>query len=170
MNKESFILKFILLFTIIIFKACNPFAPHLAENSSDTPVIGDQTTVEGVFKNFRYAYIFKDTTVYSRLLADNYIFTYWNYDLGLPKSWGRAEDMIATSRLFDNVQDFDLIWSEVWKEEGDSLFKLIHRDFYLNIRYYSSNSDELQVKAAFQLERQKTADEWKITICRDESY
>ena len=66
-----------LFFSFILFASCeNPFSPKLAGNIIEETVLGDQTTVDGVFKNFRYAYIFKDTLVYGNLLTDNFTFIY----------------------------------------------------------------------------------------------
>ena len=52
------------VFVLVVAGCTNPFAPSLAEQAPDTPILGDQRTVEGVFQNFRYSYLFRDTLVY----------------------------------------------------------------------------------------------------------
>src|SRR3970282_819041 len=85
--------------------ACNPFAPALdTSDEVDFSLIGDPTTVDGVFQNIRYAYTFRDTTIYGQLLAGDYSFVYRDYDRGVDVSWGRDEEMRTTHGLFQNVQ------------------------------------------------------------------
>jgi len=44
---------------VIIYACTNPFAPKLDANlDSGGPPISDQSTIEGVFQNFQYAYTF----------------------------------------------------------------------------------------------------------------
>lgn len=122
-----------ILLLALVLCACNPFAPSQYNGEDETVVIGDQTKVEGVFQNWRYSYIFADTSVYSNLLADDFSFVYRNYDLGIDDSWGREVDLRTTRTLFDSTESIDLIWNEIIYEIGDSLSKNILRSFNLQL-------------------------------------
>jgi hypothetical protein len=158
----------ILLLTIILC-SCNPFAPSQYEGDQDALVIGDQTKVEGVFQNWRYSYIFADTSVYSNLLDENFSFVYRNYDLGIDNSWGREVDLRTTRTLFDSTESIDLIWNEIVYEIGDSLSKNILRSFNLQLVFGSEDITRINGRANIQLIRKEVDDDWKIEVWRDES-
>jgi len=158
----------LVLGTFIILSACNnPFAPKLAEGGRQ--IIADQTTVDGLFENFRYSYIFKDTLVYGRLLADNFTFTYHNYEKNIDVSWGRTEDMIATAGLFNAAQSLDLIWNQVVISMGDSLRLNITRGFTLNITFDPTYSEEIVGRVNLTIKRVHPDSIWQIERWIDES-
>jgi hypothetical protein len=147
----------------------NPFAPGLAEDGSEHSILGDQKTIEGVFQNFRYSYIFKDTVVYGNLLHDDFTFVYRDYDLGVDVSWGRDQDMLSTNGLFQGTQNLDLIWNDIILEIGDSTLKDISRSFNLTVMFSASDVIRVQGRASFRLRRNNTDEIWKIIQWRDES-
>ncbi len=162
----------IFIVSILVVYACtNPFAPRIADVTADVPVISDQTTVDGVFENFRYAYIFKDTVVYGNLLANDFtfIFTNYNNETFADESWGRDEDMITTAGLFHAAQSLDLIWNEVIVAAGDSLLKVLSRGYTLTIVFNPNDIITVQGRAKFTLKRDSTYLPWKIFEWRDES-
>ena len=64
----GFLKYFSLIFILFIFSCNNPFAPALA--GKDTPIsrlLTPQRTPEEVLSNFRYAYTYKDSLVYSEV-------------------------------------------------------------------------------------------------------
>ncbi len=153
---------------ILVSAACNnPFAPKLADGSHQ--IIADQRTVEGLFENFRYSYIFKDTLVYGRLLADNFTFTYHNYEKNIDVSWGRTEDMIATAGLFNAAQSLDLIWNQVVISLGDSLRLNITRGFTLNITFDPTYGEEIVGRVNLTIKRAHADSIWQIERWIDES-
>ena len=158
-----------ILLLALVLCACNPFAPSQYNGEDETVVIGDQTKVEGVFQNWRYSYIFADTSVYSNLLADDFSFVYRNYDLGIDDSWGRDVDLRTTRTLFDSTESIDLIWNEIIYEIGDSLSKNILRSFNLQLVFSAEDIARINGRANIQLVRSKPEDEWKIEVWRDES-
>jgi hypothetical protein len=160
---------FIALILLALASCENPFAPRLENNPTDNSIFGDQRTVEGVFKNFRYAYIFKDTLVYGNLLADDFTFIYYNYEKSSqPIVWGRNDDLIATSNLFNSAKTIDLMWNEVASKFGDSVQIEIRRGFTLTITL-PSDIFSVEGKAKLNLIRKKPEDEWKIQKWVDES-
>lgn len=147
----------------------NPFAPSLADDSQAAEVLGDQRTVAGLFQNFRYAYVFKDTLTYGRLLDRTFSFVYRNYDKGIDVTWGRDEDMLATHGLFNAAQQLDLVWNDVVITEGDSLAQTISRGFNLTITFNPSDVIRAQGRVNLRIERPTINDVWKIVRWRDES-
>jgi len=152
-----------------IASCTNPFAPSKAEEIPDAPILGDQRTIEGVFQNFRFAYVFKDTLTYGRLLDRTFTFVYRNYDQGVDVTWGRDEDMIATHGLFTAAQQLDLVWNEVVNAEGDSVAMNISRGFILTITLPPADVNRAQGRVNLRLERPDPSSVWKIVRWRDES-
>jgi len=150
--------------------ACtNPFAPAIATNSDVSAILGDQRTVEGLFQNFRYSYVFRDTLTYGRLLDRTFSFVYRNYDKGLDVTWGRDEDMLATHGLFNATQQLDLVWNNVVIADGDSLAQSISRGFNLTITFSPTDVIRAQGRVNLRIERPTTDAAWKIVRWRDES-
>ncbi len=146
----------------------NPFAPRLSLTSSGTS-LGDQRTVDGVFQNFRYAYIFKDTLAYGQLLAPNFVFIYRNYERNTDVSWGRDEEMFSTNGLFRTAQTLDLVWNEIVFSNGDSLSTDIQRGFNLTITFNANDVITVNGRVNLQLSRPTPRDPWLIRRWRDES-
>lgn len=150
--------------------ACtNPFAPALHTSQTGIPVIGDQRTVEGVFQNFRFAYVFKDTLTYGRLLDRSFSFVYRNYDKAIDVTWGRDEDMLSTAGLFNAAQMLDLVWNDVVIADGDNLGQNISRGFTLSITMNPTDIIRVQGRVNLRVERPSSTDVWRIVRWRDES-
>ena len=155
---------------LLILSACtNPFAPKLNDKDFNQSLLGDQKTVEGFFKNFKYAYQFKDTLVFGKLLADDFTFIFRDYNLGIDKTWGRSEEMVSTWGLFQGTNSADLNWNEAVQTIGDSLVLDISRSFSLNIEFNPSDIVRIHGRANLRLKRNSAEDEWKMSIWRDES-
>lgn len=155
----------------VIFSSCiNPFAPSF-DDSPDPgrDVLGDQTTIDGAFTNFKMSYTTQDTLLYGQLLAPDFVFLYTDYDRGIDVSWGRDEDMRATHRLFRNAKDIDLIWNEIITQSGDSLNTTVRRSFNLTISFTADDIVRIGGYANMQFERSNTDRDWKITRWTDES-
>ena len=160
----------LLAICVALLVSCNPFAPKIDTSSQNgDDAIADQSTIEGVFQNFHYAYTFRDTTMYGALLAQDFVFTYRDYDKVVDLSWGRDEDMRITSRLFDNAQSLNLVWNNILGFAGDSLRANVTRSFNLTVTF--NPSDIVRVDGRVSLELQRTASTlpWKITLWKDES-
>lgn len=153
----------------LVVGCTNPFAPAEAQLAANAPILGDQRTVDGVFQNFRFAYVFRDTLTYGRLLDRSFTFVYRNYDKGIDVTWGRDEDMLATSGLFYAAQQLDLVWNDVVIADGDSLAQNISRGFNLTITFDPTDIVRAQGRVNLRLERRASTDPWKIVRWRDES-
>ncbi len=148
----------------------NPFAPSFNANiGSDNSTISDQKTIEGVFQNFQYAYTFKDTTIYGKLITQDFIFTYRDYDLGFDVSWGRDDEMKTTYGLFQNTQRIDLIWNNIILSSIDTLDANIVRGFNLTITFNPTDVIRLDGRVNMALQRKSPDAKWQITRWNDES-
>ncbi len=152
---------------IVSLAGCiNPFAPQLDQTiGNDGFRISDQSSVEGVFENLKYAYTFKDTTIYGNLLASDFIFTYFDYKLNHNVSWGRDEEMRATDGLFSNTQRLDLIWNRIVSISGDSTN--IVRSFNLTVTFNPTDIENIDGRVNMILK--KSGNKWQITRWNDES-
>jgi hypothetical protein len=167
--KGGFIKKLIILglFAVSVSSCVNPFAPKTDPTIGKSGgLISNQTTVDGVFQNFQYAYTFKDTLIYSKLLDNNFIFSYRDYDLGVDVSWGRDDEMKVTNGLFQNSQRLDLIWNNIVSITGDST--RIVRGFNLTITF--NPTDIIYIDGRVDLTLGKGSDnKWRILRWIDES-
>ncbi|MGA7161432.1 MAG: hypothetical protein WBZ48_10545 [Bacteroidota bacterium] len=158
--------------TMVFFGCINPFAPAL-DNSSQAngSVLGDQKTIDGVFQNFKEAYLFKDTTIYGQLLAPDFVFVYIDYDIGADVSWGRDDDMRTTNGLFQNAQSLDLVWNGSVPVDGDTADATINvtRNFNLTVTFSPTDIVNIDGYASLTLSRASTNDEWRIVRWNDES-
>lgn len=104
----------------MILFSCNPFDPKDGTIESFTE-IGDTKTIANLMNNFVYAYNTKDSLHYSTLLDSSFIFEYTD-EYNLFSSWGRAEDLRITSRLFRSFERINLNFtSEFPESEADSI-------------------------------------------------
>jgi hypothetical protein len=159
---------FILLCCGITLISClNPFSPGIDNTTSTENILSDQKTVEGVFQNFKYSYTFRDTSIYGQLLDESFVFSYFDYDLGVDVSWDRTTDMRTTDGLFSNTQDLKLIWNNIVYEDGDSLNVDVRRGFNLTITFNPNDVINFYGFVDISLTRQAAADKWKIKTWKD---
>ncbi|NMB83431.1 MAG: hypothetical protein GYA14_16605 [Ignavibacteria bacterium] len=145
----------------------NPFAPAIDENlGSEGGLLTDQKSITGVFQNLQYAYTFKDTLIYSKILDPSFIFSFRDYNLGVDFSWGRDEEMKVTYGLFQNTQRLDLIWNNIISMTGDST--RIVRSFNLTITFNPTDIIYLDGRVNMELKKDKD-NRWRIFRWNDES-
>ncbi|MHB1688797.1 MAG: hypothetical protein ACYCVH_15695 [Ignavibacteriaceae bacterium] len=138
--------------------------------SSNNPssTLSDQTTIDGVFQNFQYAYTFRDTSIYGQLISPDFVFTYHDYDNGYDVSWGRDEEMKTTYGLFQNSQTLNLIWNNIVLSTQDSTSANIIRGFNLTITFSPTDVVTLNGRVNMSL-RKNSSNKWLITNWVDES-
>ena len=158
----------IIALSLIITSCSNIFAPSI--DNSGSSIISDQKTIEGVYQNFKYAYDFKDSTVYGNLLTSDFIFTYRDYTLGYDVTWDRATEMRTTNGLFQNTQKLDILWNNIVYQSGDSLVQNVRRSFNLTITFNPNDIVRFNGFADMNLSRNSTDDKWKIKKWKDESF
>ncbi|MFO7445927.1 MAG: hypothetical protein R6W90_06140 [Ignavibacteriaceae bacterium] len=166
------IIKFItILILLVMWAACNPFAPAYDENLSDGSTISDLTTTDGVFRNLQYAYTFKDTIIYGDLINQDFIFSFRNFreDQVFDDSWGREEEMRATYGLFQNAQRLDLIWNNIILTSQDSLSANIIRGFNLTVTLNPTDILRVDGRVNMTLRKNPETNKWAIIRWVDES-
>ena len=162
----------LILSLLLILGSCNPFAPGLDESVDETSsIIGDASTIDGVFQNIKYAYTFRDTTIYGQLLNSDFAFVYRDYDRGVEVTWGRDEDMQTTRGLFQNVQRLDLVWNNIIALSSDSASRQasVSRNFNLTVTFNPSDIIRVDGYATLALARSDAQKAWQIVRWRDES-
>lgn len=122
-----------------------------------------------MFQNFQYAYTFKDTTIYGGLLANDFTFTYRDYDQGFDVTWGRDDDMRTTNGLFQNAQRLDLIWNNIVLSTQDSASANIVRSFNLTITFNPTDVVRVDGRVNLSLKKNLSTQVWKIDRWIDES-
>ena len=167
-NKSAVV---ILLLGLMI--ACvNPFAPRLKKEAGHSDLIlTEQKTPEEVLQNFRYAYIFKDSLLYSQLLDSSFIFVYFDPNLGTSGqfvSWGRDIDLRTTARLFRNFDVIDLIWNSTIYESVQENTGEITKSFDLTML---TKDEDIRISglAVFTFRKSPATGKWLIVKWKDES-
>jgi len=156
----------------ILLITCNPFAPGLDTTSDgEDSILGDPTTIDGVFQNMKYAYTFRDTTIYGQLLNSDFVFVYRDYDRGVDISWGRDEEMRTTNGLFRNVQRLDLVWNNIISVSVDSTNTAsdVSRNFNLTVTFNPGDILRVEGYASLALARPASDAPWLIMRWRDVS-
>ena len=161
----------IILIVIFLFTGCkNPFSPSFDDSEgSSSSTLSDLKTIDGVFKNFQYAYTFKDTLIYGELISQDFIFTYRDYELSYDVSWGRDEEMKTTYGLFRNSQRLDLIWNNISLSTEDSLTANVVRAFSLTVTISPTYVLPVEGRVNLSLRKNPDTKKWKITHWTDES-
>jgi hypothetical protein len=161
-----------IVLVFIVLAACNPFAPALDTDTDDgDSILGDQTTINGVFQNMKYAYTFRDTTIYGQLLNSDFVFVFRDYDRGVDISWGRDEEIRTTNGLFRNVQRLDLVWNNIISLSVDSsdTESDVSRNFNLTVTFNPSDIIRVEGYASLALARPVSDAPWMIVRWRDVS-
>lgn len=177
-----------LLFGLIILFAMygcsNPFAPKLGEVEQGTSaILTDRLTPNEVLENFRFAYIFGDSLVYSALIDTGFVFIFFDPNLegtGRFDSWGRDTELRATGGLFRAVRNITLEWNstveeEYWSPAPDSVYSMAMFDEAINAKISKSfqlklgSEIQLTGTAVFSFEKENGGAGWRIVRWIDES-
>jgi hypothetical protein len=123
-----------------------------------------------MLQNFKVAYTFRDSLLYSDLLDTAFLFVYFNPDEGTSgrfDSWGRDTDLTTTGRLFRHFQVVDLVWKSTLYERQDEASGELSKGFDLTL---VSEEADIQVsgRAVFSFRRCLDG-KWRITRWKDES-
>lgn len=166
------------------YGCANPFAPKLGEvEKGTTAILTDRLNPNEVLENFRFAYIFGDSLVYSELIDTGFVFVYFDPSIegtGRFDSWGRDTELKATGGLFRAVRSMILEWNstideEYWSPAPDSVIATV----YFEEAVYAKISKGFQLKidseiqltgtALFSFEKENRGDSWRIVRWIDES-
>ncbi|MFZ0390984.1 MAG: hypothetical protein WAN36_11055 [Calditrichia bacterium] len=100
---------------IFLFACRNPFAPALTNEGKSNKLLTRQETPDSTLKNFRFAYTFKDSLVYSEVLDSTFIFRSMDFNQSPPKpiEWGRDTELRTTARMFRFFNTLDVVWNTI---------------------------------------------------------
>jgi len=146
----------------------NPFAPRL-DTESAVQLCTDLTQVENVLCTFKSAYTFKDTSLYGSIIAEDFTFSFRDYDRGVDVTWGRDDEMRTTYGLFQSAQSLTLIWNNQISSDSGETRRTVIRGFNLTITFNPSDIERVDGYANLTFQRASSADPWKIAFWRDES-
>jgi hypothetical protein len=168
----QFIVTAAILIGVVLLSGClNPFAPKLTNSlEGGDMIITSQATPQEALQNFKIAYTFRDSLLYSDVLDTGFLFVYFDPNEGTSGrlvSWGREEDLLTTGRLFRHFEVIDLVWNEtIYENEGETLSE-ISRGFSLTL-VGENSTYTLAGRAVFTFEKSKDL-KWRITRWKDES-
>ena len=145
--------------------------------------ITEQETPEETLINFRYAYGFHDSLIYSRIIDSSFVFTYYDPDAaggaGRYESWGRDTELRATGRLLRVFNNITLIWNST----VDSSYRQVPTDSTWRDTSFAA-ANEARISKSFELSldqeisisgnaifyfRKSEDEKWRITQWIDES-
>jgi hypothetical protein len=170
--KKGCVKNLLAISCILVFIQCwNPFAPKITNSIEGSDlVITQQKSPKEVLQNFKMAYIFKDSLLYSDVLDTAFLFVYFDPNAGTSgrfESWERDVDLITTGRLFRHFQVVDLVWNEAIYEWSNQIQGEINQSFNLSL---ISMSDDYRFTGRAAFSFRKCQDEkWRITRWKDES-
>lgn len=162
----------LMLLSGIVLTGCyNPFAPELTDRLEvGDLVITQQKTPDEVLQNFKIAYMFQDSLLYSDTIDTSFLFVYFDPSQGSSGqlvSWGREEDLLTTGRLFRHFQVIDLVWNETIYETQKETVSEISKGFDLTLTG-DQTSYMISGRAVFTFRKSGDA-KWRISRWKDES-
>ncbi len=160
-----------LLLGLVLWGCLNPFAPRQKILGQAQLLVTQQKTPEEVLQNFRYAYVFKDSLLYSGLLDSNFIFVYFDPSLGTSGqfvSWGRDLDLKTTGRLFRRFDIIDLVWNSTIYESVQEETAELSKSFDLTLMTSQENI-RITGNAVFSFRKSPYDHKWRIIRWKDES-
>lgn len=156
---------------LVMLAACNPFAPALDDGDAFGDLLGDPTTVEGFFTNFRNAYELRDVSLYETLLDSSFTFVYQDFDAQIEREWGFTQDLESTRRLFQNASLIRLQWNQIFAldELVPGIRTRVVRSFNLTVTLEQGDVFRTDGNVNFTLSRADSLAAWRLVRWRDES-
>lgn len=158
------------LMAITAGMGCNPFAPTLdPDRLANVNLLGDPSSVEGYFQLFKNAYELRDTTLYGRLFSEDFLFSYYDPDLGQDIEWDRATELAISYNLFQSVIQINLDWNYYIELDTTDIEALIVRNFSLSIEEDEQTVFSGSGRAKFKLRRETPIEAWQAYSWFDDS-
>ncbi|RYZ44728.1 MAG: hypothetical protein EOP49_26560 [Sphingobacteriales bacterium] len=99
-------------------------------------IFGDRRRIDGFFEWFRNSYELRDSTMYGRLLAPEFKFTYLNFENSTEESWDRNVEMQSTYNLFRGTKSITLQWNNFIELDTISFDTLARAERSFNLVIY----------------------------------
>lgn len=170
-KRHYFIL--LIIYVWLLLHCTNPFAPKAIKSLKLDQLITDQKTPEDVLTNFKFAYTFKDSTLYSNLVDTLFEFEFYdpNYgSSGADRTFNRDDDLAATGSLFRNFDIIDLTWNSTIYSMIDSTTNTaeISKSFRLSL-INQNTTFNITGNAIFTFKRRTKDGIWRIIHWKDNS-
>jgi len=156
-----------------ILSSCwNPFAPTEGELAGvATLTLTEQRTPDEVLQNFRYAYIYRDSVIYSKLFDTSFIFLYDDPDFGGGAGgdnyWGLDTELRTTGALFRRFDHFSLVWNATIATDSSQTGEIsLTKTFDLT----AGGDISFSGNAVFDFRENPGDNTWRITRWRDNSF
>ena len=170
--EKAFLHTLIFGFLLAIASSCNPFAPELDDvQVNREEILGNRKTINGFFEWFRNSYELRDTTMYGKLLAPEFRFTFLDFANSTEESWDRTVEMQTANNMFRGVKSINLQWNnfiELDTMTYDTLARA-ERSFNLIITHDDNNVYRGVGSALLILRRNSTTDYWIMQSWYDKS-
>jgi hypothetical protein len=166
---------------ILLFACLNPFAPELEITADVQFLVTEQTNPAEVLQNFKLAYFFRDSLLYSDVLDSEFVFYYFDPNLessGRYVNWDRGADLKTTGSLFRAFDIINLVWGSTTYEDtlsrdsnqDPTKIELI-KNFSLKLMDSKGGMDfSLWGKATFTFTKSRYDQKWRIIGWKDDSY
>jgi hypothetical protein len=114
MLNRSILLLVVVFLSFMLVSCVNPFAPE------EGGVAGDlwdaQLTVGGMLRNFQTAYSLRDSLRYADLIAEEFVFEFFDVNEERYDQWFRDTELRTTGALLRSFELLDLRWGPVSEE------------------------------------------------------
>lgn len=142
-----------LIVIINIFSCKNVFAPALGDLDGGNSIYKtDQVSPDEVLHNFKYAYIYRDSLMYSNLIDSDFVFVYYqpgsSSETGHYDSWVRSVELRSTGRFLSAFDYIDLIWQTTLDSSYQEIINgevLSERDSLFSTANYADISKSYQL-------------------------
>jgi hypothetical protein len=102
---------------VVLLLAClpagcvNPFAPEEGEIAGD--LWDPQTTIGGMLRNFQTSYMLRDSLRYADIIAEEFVFQYFDVDRERYDEWYRETELRTTGKMMRVLNTLDLRWGPI---------------------------------------------------------
>ncbi|MCB2212710.1 hypothetical protein KQI52_11405 [bacterium] len=97
---------------LAVFSACtNPFAPEEGGVTGD--LWDPQTSIGGMLRNFQTAYTLRDSLRYADLIAEEFVFQFFDANENRYDQWYRDTELRTTGALMRSFELLDLRWGPI---------------------------------------------------------
>ncbi|MCI4668360.1 MAG: hypothetical protein MRZ79_09490 [Bacteroidia bacterium] len=150
--------------------SCNPFAPaYDPDGLAQADLLGDPSNIDGFFQRFKNAYELRDTALYGELFSKDFIFEYYDQELGQTISWDRATELLTSFNLFQSSLQINLDWNFYVELDSTTNDALVLRNFNLTIETEEQGTFSGSGRARFRLQKGNSAATWKAVYWFDDS-
>ena len=159
-----------LIFLGLVLASCNPFAPAFdPEGLEEQSLLGDRTTIDGLFDYFKGAYEIRDTSLYGQLFSGDFVFVYYDFDQAAELTWDKGQEMVSAYNLFRNVRQITLDWNFYVEQNIFPDSAIVVRNFNLSIVESENTTYSGTGRAKLKMRRAGEGEPWKIYYWFDDS-